>query len=310
MTLCVVAGSSNVELAAGIASGFGIDVSRAEVEHFPDGELRPVVGEVRGADVYIVQPTSPPVNDHLVELALLIDACRRQGAKRITAVVPYFGYARQDRRWRSGHGIGIRVALDVVAASGADRLVVVDPHTLTLEAMSPIPVVTLSATTVLTEVIRDLPIEPSVVVAPDFGALKLAERFGAALELPVAVIRKSRQSGALVRAEELFGHVDGRQAVIVDDMITSGATIEAAVELVNLHGGSGAVAVAVHGLFVGAAAARLDALELGGIVVTDTAQSNNQRPAGLQMVTVGVLLQEAIARLYNEESLEDLHMWG
>jgi ribose-phosphate pyrophosphokinase len=307
--LCVVAGAANPELARAVAAGLGLGLTTAEIERFPDGEVRPAVGAVRGADVYVIQPTTPPVNEHLVELALLVDACRRSGAERVTALVPYFGYARQDRRGRPGHGIGARVALDVVAGSGADRIVVVDPHSTALEAMSPVPVEALTAGPILIDAVRRLRFDPSVVVAPDLGAAKVAERFGTALGIPVAVIRKSRQTGTLVRAEELVGNVDGRRALIVDDMITSGATIEAAVRLVESLGGRPEAAVATHGLFVEAAAGRLDGLGLRGMVVTDTVRAAVAAPSKVEVVTTGSLLADAIGRLHHDQPLDDLSIW-
>ena len=140
MGLRIVPGTANTLLAGAIAKTLGSEPVPCELDRFPDGELRPVVGHLRGDDVYVIQPTGPPVSDHLMELLLLLDACRRGGAGRITAVLPYFGYARQDRRGRAGEAVGARVVADALAASGAQRLVVVDPHSAALEAMCGIPV--------------------------------------------------------------------------------------------------------------------------------------------------------------------------
>ena len=236
MSLCIVAGTANPTLADAVASGVGSVAMRSGLERFPDGELRPVVGPMRGDDVYVFQPTAPPVNEHLMELALLLDACRRAGSERVTAVVPYFGYARQDRRNRPGQAIGARVAADILASAGADRIVVVDPHTPGFEATCSIPVEVLTATSVLVTALRDRETSGSVMVAPDLGAVKLAERFAAALGLPVAVVRKNRISGTSVRAEELVGDVVGCRPIIVDDMISTGATIEATARLLESHG--------------------------------------------------------------------------
>ena len=246
-------------------------MTACEVERFPDGELRPVVVSVRGEDVYVVQPTGPPVNEHLVELLLVLDACRRAGADRVTAVVPYFGYARQDRRARTGEAVGARVVADALVSAGAQRLVVVDPHTAALEAMCSVPVEMLGAAPVLARALESTIAEDAVVVAPDLGAVKLAERFAALLGRSVAVVRKTRVSGTSVRAEELVGDVRGCAAVIVDDMISTGGTIEAAARVLHSLGArDGIVVAATHGLLVGPACDRLVTVGLQRLLVTDS----------------------------------------
>ena len=191
---------------------------------------------MRGEDVYVIQPTRPPVNDHLIELLLLLDACRRAGADRVTAVVPYFGTPGRDRRGKAGEAVGPRVVADALAVAGADRLVVIDPHTAAFEATCPIPVDTLTAVPVLAAALAVGDADTAVLVAPDLGAVKLAERYASLLRREVVVIRKTRVSGQTVRAHELVGDVRGRPAVIVDDMISTGATIEAAAEVLEAQG--------------------------------------------------------------------------
>jgi ribose-phosphate pyrophosphokinase len=220
--------------------------------------------------VYLVESTGPPVSDNILELLLLLDASRRAGAGRLTAVVPYFGYARQDRRRSSGEAVGARVLADALVSAGAQRLVVVDPHTTALEAMCAVPVEMLSAVPVLARAVTGDLAEDAVVVAPDLGAVKLAERYAALLERPVAVVRKTRVSGEAVRAEELVGEVAGRSALIVDDMISTGGTIEAAVRVLQAFGASReVVVVATHGLLVASAHKRLAPL-VDRLVVTDS----------------------------------------
>ncbi len=307
MSLCIVAGSANPNLAGAVAADIGSVAMRSGLERFPDGELRPVVGPMRGDDVYVFQPTTPPVNEHLMELALLLDACRRAGSTRVTAVVPYFGYARQDRRSRPGQPIGARVAADILASAGADRIVVVDPHTPGFEATCSIPVEVLTATSVLVTALRNHETSGSVVVAPDLGAVKLAERFAAALALPVAVVRKSRISGTSVRAEELVGDVVGCRPIIVDDMISTGATIEATARLLESHGAQpGTVVAATHALLLGSAPDRLAQLGLARLLVTDTVRVPLAVPPVWEVCSVAALLSEAIGRLYREEPLDDL----
>lgn len=310
MSLHIVAGSANPDLAEAVAEGVGGVAMRSGLERFPDGELCPVVGPMRGDDVYVFQPTTPPVNEHLMELALLLDACRRAGSTRVTAVVPYFGYARQDRRSRPGQAIGARVAADILAAAGADRIIVIDPHSSGFEATCSIPVEVLTATSVLVTALRNRETSGSVVVAPDLGAVKLAERFAAALGLPVAVVRKSRISSTTVRAEELVGDVEGCQPIIVDDMISTGATIEATARLLESHGALPQVVVAAtHALLLGAAPERLDQLRLARLLVTDAVPILSNSLPTLEVCSVAALLSDAIGRLHREEALDDLALF-
>lgn len=305
MVMRIVAGRANASLAAAVAASAGTELSPCDVERFPDGELRPHVAEMRGDDVYVVQPTGPPVHEHLVELLLLLDACRRAGADRLTAVVPYFAYARQDRRGRAGEAVGARVVADALAAMGADRLVVVDPHTVALEAMCAMPVEMLTAVPVLAAALRPMIAESAVVVAPDFGAVKLAQRYASLLGRPVAVVRKVRTSGEAVEAHELVGDVSGRPRVIVDDMISTGATIEAAMDLIADRGGvEDVVVVATHGLLVGGAIDRMATGGLRRLLVTDTVATPRASP--VEVCSVAGLLGDTIGRLHRNEPLDDL----
>ncbi|WP_424536423.1 ribose-phosphate diphosphokinase [Sphaerisporangium viridialbum] len=307
MTLRIVAGTANQALARAVAAGLYTEPVSSVVERFPDSELRPVVDGVRGADVYLVQPTGPPVNEHVMELLLLLDGCRRAGAARITAVVPYFGYARQDRRGRAGEAIGMRVVADALASAGAQRLVVVDPHTVALEAVCAVPVEMLTAVPVLAGALAERARDDAIVVAPDLGAVKLAERYAALLSLPVALVRKTRLTGTSVVAGKLVGDVVGRQAIVVDDMISTGGTIEAAVELLLAHGAAPAVVVAAtHGLFVEAAAKRLGGSRIQSLLVTDSLPQDASSALPLQICSTAPLLADAIARLHRDEPLGDL----
>lgn len=307
MDLQVLAGTGNQALGAAVAAALGTKLAGCDVQQFPDGELRPVVGPVRGDDVYLVQPTGPPVGEHLVELLLLLDACRRAGARRLTAVVPYLGYARQDRRGRAGEPVGARVVADVLAAAGADRLLAVDPHTAALEAMFAVPVEMLTAVPVLAAGLAAAVPDRAVVVAPDLGALKLAEHYASLLRLPVAVVRKSRLTGATVHAEELVGEVAERVPVLVDDMISTGGTIQAAAHLLLARGAIADVIVAAtHGLLVDAAADRLHRLPLRRLLITDTLPPPTAGRLSLQVHSVAPLLADAIGRLHHAKPLDDL----
>lgn len=231
-SICVLPGSAGKALASGISELLGIPVTESVVGRYPDGELRPRVEQVRGRDVFVVQSTSPPVGERLMELLLLLDACRRAGAGRVTAVVPYFGYARQDRLELPGQSVGIKVAADAIAHAAADGLVVVDPHTPALAAVCPVPVEVVSAVPLLAERIAPAWTE-AVVVAPDLAAAALAERYAETMRESVALVRKFRVDEHRVSAREMLGEIAGHRVVVVDDMICSGGTIEATVALLH-----------------------------------------------------------------------------
>ena len=303
----LVCGSASVALTHRIAAAGVHQIADRTLERFPDGEQTVRVEDVRGRDVYVVQSTGPDVAQHLVELALLLDACRRGGAARVTAVLPYYGYARQDRRGHDGEAVGAPLAAEMIAAAGADRLVVVDPHTSALEAMCRIPVEMLSAVPLLAAELRGSLGEDAVVVAPDLGAVKLAERYAALLSAPVAVVRKTRLSGLEVASHELVGDVSGRTPVLVDDMISTGATLRAAADLILQRGAHPPLRVAAtHGLFVGPAWDRLGALPLAQVVVSDSLPAAEERPFPATAASLAPLLGEAILRLNSERPLGDL----
>jgi ribose-phosphate pyrophosphokinase len=306
MGLQLVGGTGNPALVTAIARVLCVDAAERLLERFPDGEVHVALrGSQRGAQVFIVQPTGPPVDEHLVELVMLADACKRAGASRVIGVVPYFGYARQDRRNSQGDAIGAKAIARVIEAAGIEQLVVVDPHSPALETMFDIPVETLSAVSMLAGALRPFVGEGAVVVAPDLGAVKLAERYAAVLDLPVAIVRKTRLSGEHVRAVDVIGEVRDRQALIVDDMITTAGTVEAAVQAVLDRGARPDVIVAAtHGLFVGPAATRLARLPLHHLIVSDTVPAPLDLHVPLAVVGIHDLLANAIAAMYRATSPE------
>jgi ribose-phosphate pyrophosphokinase len=312
VTLQIVSGTAHRALGEAVAGLLGLQLSPCEVDRFPDGELRPRLTCLRGADVYVVAPTGPAVNEHVMELLLLLDACRRSDAARVTAVVPYFGYARQNRRSQVGEPVGARVISDALVAAGAQRLVIVDPHTLGLEAMCTVPVETLTAVPVLVTAMASAVSPGAVVVAPDFGAVRLAEHYATLLDTSVAVVRKSRESPMQVRALQLTGDVEGRAVVIVDDMITTGGTIEAAARVLLGHGAlSEIVVAATHGLLIDPAAERLADLPLTALLVTDSLAQQQTTPAlPVQVHSIAPLVADAVGRLHRDQALDDLLVYS
>ena len=309
MSLKILSGSSNCGLAEKIAKSLRIELIQRILERFPDGELHVEIQEsVRGSDVYLIQSTSPPVDEHLFELFLLADACRCAGATHLTAVIPYFGYARQDRRSRGREPVSTRLVADLIIASGLERVVVVDFHGHAVESAFTIPVEHVSAVSILAEAVRPSVDKDAVIVSPDLGAVKMAERYAKLLDLSVAIVHKSRISGAEVSVQRIVGDVRGKEVLVVDDIISTGGTIEKSIKSL-LDAGcspSGVKVLASHALLVGPAAERLGKLPIEKIYVSDSVPAPERFPVPLQVSSLGSLLAETIQHLYRRESLGDV----
>jgi ribose-phosphate pyrophosphokinase len=305
MTPAIVCGSAHSALGEQIASVLGVAPCDRSIERFPDGEMRIVLREpVRGRDVYVVQPTSAPVGENLLELAMLGDAAVRAGAETVIAVVPYFGYARADRRQGEGEPLAGRLAADLIGAAGFARMVVVDLHAPAIEGFFRMPVEHLDPRPAVIAALRPLVPKDAVVVSPDLGGAKRADAIGRMLGLPVAIVHKQRTSGSAVAALRITGDVEGLAPVIVDDMISTGGTIAAAIGALTEHGARDDVTVvATHGLFAAGALSRLGA-SVKRFVVTDTVP----QPSAPSVIVAGLapLLADAIRRLHDRESLRGL----
>jgi ribose-phosphate pyrophosphokinase len=300
-----MSGSANQPLAASVAHGLAVPLCPRILERFADGELHVTIdASVRGHDVYIVQSTNVPGDAHLMELLFLADACRRAGAARVTAVIPYFGYARQDRRASGRDAVGAAVVASLIEAAGVDRVVSVDLHAPEIEGFFRIPVEQLSAIPLLAGVI-DPPSE-AVIVAPDLGAVKLAERYQAFLHRPVVLAHKTRVSGSAVSLRSIIGHVANLAPIVVDDMITTGGTIDAAVRgLLEAGCAPHVTVVATHMPLAGPARERLGALPIRHLVGTNSVDTGGL-PANAQVVDLAPLLAEAIHRLHRDRPLGSL----
>ncbi len=308
MDLKLLAGRANPRLADAVAGILKVTPSERSLMRFPDGELHVELRDtVRGADVYLLQPTGPPVEEYLFELLLLADACRRAGAERLTAVMSYFGYARQDRRASGREAVAARLVAEMLAGARIDRVVAVDLHAAALEGFFPMPVEHLTAIPFLIEEVRNRLPSASVVVAPDLGAAKMAQRFASALQLPTAIVHKQRISGEKVAVRTIAGEVRRQVPLIVDDMISSGGTIEAAVKALEAAGAvPGSCVVATHGLLVGTALARLTACGIARLVVTDSVALSIPTLHPPTIVSIAPLLAQAIERLHRRQSLAEL----
>jgi ribose-phosphate pyrophosphokinase len=304
----LITGQANLPLAQSIAHHLNVELVGRTIRRFPDGELHVELEEaVRGDEVYVIQPTGPPVDQWIFELVFLADACRRAGAAGVTAVIPYLGYARQDRRATGREAVGARLIADLLAAGGFDRVVAVDLHVVSLEGFFAVPLEHLTAVPALVERVRGRVSSAGVIVAPDLGAAKLAERYAEGLQLPVAIVHKRRISGEQVRVRAIAGDVRDRAPIIVDDMISTGGTIEAAVAaLLSAGCRPEFCVVATHGVLVGAALDRLARAGVQSLIVTDSLTIPSAERPPLEVVSVAPLLAEAIDRLQRCRSLSDL----
>jgi ribose-phosphate pyrophosphokinase len=277
----------------------GVEPGERTLEDFPDHELHVELHvDVGGCDVYIVQPTTPPVGSHLMELMLLADGCTRAGAARITGIIPYFGYARQDRRVQSGEPVAARLIADLMSTR-LNRVVVLDLHNAAVEGFFSIPVEHLSGVPLLAEAIRPALAGNNLLVAPDLGAVKLTHRYADMLDLPVAYIHKERSSGVKVTTRRIIGEVKGKAPVVVDDMISTGGTIRSALEtLLDLGCLPDLTVVATHGLLVGDALAHLASMPIRKILVTDSVPQAPGHQQPLHVASIADLLAETIRRLH------------
>jgi ribose-phosphate pyrophosphokinase len=302
----ILSGTANLPLATAIAGELVLQLGKSTLTRSPDGELRVEVQNVRARDVFLLQPTGPPPDRNLAELLFLADACRRSGANHVTAIIPYFGYARQDRAGNGQQAIGARLIVDLLRTAGIGRVVAVDLHSRTLESAFAIGLEHLTAVSLLCEALTSPPID-GVLVAADMAALGLAERYARILNLPIAIIAKVRLSDEEVVARSLIGDVRGRTPIVIDDIIITGRTIEAALKAVVAAGANpNATVVASHGLFVNSASERLAALPIERLLVTDSVPIPAALKPPVKVVSLAPLLAQAISRLHIGESLDDL----
>lgn len=305
--LAVIAGGAHPVLAEQIAAQLGMALLPVTLSRYPDAEVVRIDASVRGADVYLVQPTPPPPEGPLVELLLLADAARRAGAARVTAVVPYLGYSRQDRRAAGERtAVGARVVAHILDSGAIDRLVTVDLHQPAVEGFFDMSVEHLEAFQLLLRALGEVAPE-SAIVAPDLGAARLADRFAAALHLPMVVVHKTRLTGVDVVATRVTGDIRGLRPVVVDDMITTGSTVRAALAAVAEAGAVGPATVAVtHGIFSQDAPATLARARPGRLLVTDSVPLPVSGIEHLETVTLAPLLSEAVKRMHDGGSLAEL----
>lgn len=305
----IFSGTSNYKLAAAVCQYLDIAVGRADIDCFPDGErLIRVEDDVRGRDCFVLQSTSKPGDTHLVELLIFLDCLRRASAKRITAVIPYFGYARQDRKDEGRVPITAKLVANLITTAGADRVLTIDLHANQLQGFFDIPVDHLTGELVLTEYFRNKKISDLTVVSPDVGNMKMATRYVDGLAGDLAIIHKKRLSGDTVTATELIGDVKDRNVLMVDDIIATAGTVCSAAQLVKERGAKSVILGATHGVLAGKALDRLRLTEIDEIVVTDTIPLTPEagQLSNIKVLSCAEMLGEAIRRIHKNESVSSL----
>ncbi|MBC23108.1 MAG: ribose-phosphate pyrophosphokinase [Phycisphaerae bacterium] len=310
--LKIFAGTSGSELALDMCDHLELPLGQGDVSHFPDGEVFVKLNEdVRGRDCFVVQSTCMPVNDNLAELLIYIDCLRRASAKRITAVIPYFGYARQDRKDEGRVPITAKLVANLIASAGADRVICMDLHAAQIQGFFDIPVDHLTAAPVLLDYFKGIRKElgDCTVVSPDVGNVKVANMYADLLDCELAIIDKRRRSGDDIVMNNLIGEVDGRTVLMFDDMISTAGTICSAANLVIEHGATDVMAACTHPVMVGLAMQRLADSPISKIIVTNSIPDGNRfDPLKKRIISLPIsqLLAEAVHRIHHDMSISAL----
>jgi ribose-phosphate pyrophosphokinase len=308
--LKLFSGRANPLLAQKISDYLGIPLGTVKIAPFPDGEMLIKIEEdVRGRDVFVIQSTCAPVNESLMELLIFIDCARRASAERVTAVIPYFGYARQDRKDEGRVPITAKLVANMITAAGADRVLTVDLHAAQIQGFFDIPVDNLYAEPVLSLHYSQLKLDDLVLVSPDVGNVKRARAYAHRLGGDLAIINKRRVSGSDVQVGRIIGEVTDRTVLMIDDLISTANTVASAARLVRDRGARRVLVGATHAVLCGPAVERLRDAPIDEVVVTDTVPVSREKAEGigkLRVLSLSALIGEAIHRIHNHESVSSL----
>lgn len=301
----IITGNANVDFAQKVAGELGTNIADSQVTHFSDGEINLNISEtVRGQDVFIIQPTCSPVNDNLMEILILIDAVKRASAGRINAVIPYYGYARQDRKTKAREPITAKLVANLLTTAGADRVITMDLHAGQIQGYFDIPVDHLTAIPILAEYFKGKVDENTVVVSPDLGGVTRARSFANKLNLPIAIIEKRRPKPNVAEVMNVIGDIKGKNAILVDDIIDTAGTIVSAAAVLKEQGAKKVYGCATHGVLSGPAIDRICNSELEKFIITDTIPlARNCEKNKIEVVSVSHIFAEAIRRINGNKSI-------
>jgi ribose-phosphate pyrophosphokinase len=303
----VFSGTSNLPLASKITDYMGISLGRCNVSSFPDGETFVKIEEnVRGQDVFVLQSTSPPSNHHLMEMFIMIDALKRASASRITAVLPFYGYARQDRKDQPRVPITAKLVANLLVAAGAHRVLTMDLHAQQIQGFFDIPVDHLYAAPVMYEYLKNKELKDLVVVSPDAGGIKMAHAYSEVLGASLAIVAKRRKSATEVESMSLIGEIEGNSALLVDDLTETAGTLTEAARLLKKQGAQSVFACVSHALLNDMGIERLRKSDIDELITTDTVLRSAVEGVNITTLSVAGLLGEAIKRIHNNSSVNSL----
>jgi len=307
--LRVFAGSAHPELGEAIARSLGGPLGRAHLSRFSDGEIWfQIQDNVRGADVFVVQPTSSPVNENLMELLIMLDAFKRSSASRITAVIPYYGYARQDRKDKPRVPISAKLVADLLSAAGTDRVLTMDLHASQIQGFFDVPVDHLFAAPVIIEYVDKLKLENLTIVSPDAGGVERARAYAKRLDAALAIVDKRREEPNVAEVHHVIGDVEGRTALIVDDMVDTAGTLSQVASALKQAGAREVIASCSHAVLSGKALAKIEASPLSKLIVTDSIPLSEEKKRSPKIVVLSIaeLLGKAIRNIHDETSVTSL----
>jgi len=307
--LKVFGGRAHPELVREIGEYLSLDLGRVEAFNFSDGEIFCQIDEnVRGSDAFVIQPTCTPVNENLVELLILLDALKRSSASRVTAVIPYYGYARQDKKDRPRVPITAKLVADLISAAGADRILTMDLHASQIQGFFDVPVDHLFAAPVLLDAIRELDIPDLMIVSPDAGGVERARAIAKRLDAGLAIIDKRREAPNQAKVAHIIGDVRQRSVLLIDDIIDTAGTLTSTVEALEENGAERILAAGIHGVLSGPALERINGAPLETVLVTDTTplEEKLSQCDKLKALSVAPLLGEAIRRIHENSSVSSL----
>ncbi len=304
----VFTGNAHPELGAAIARFLGVPLGRVHLARFSDGEVWfQIQDNVRGADVFVVQPTGPPVNENLMELLVMLDAFKRSSASRITAVMPYYGYARQDRKDKPRVPISAKLVADLLSAAGTDRILTMDLHAPQIQGFFDVPVDHLFAAPVIIEYVSKLKLRDLTVVSPDPGGVERARAYAKRLEAQLAIVDKRRETPNVAEVHRVIGDVEGRTALIVDDMVDTAGTLTKVAEAIKEAGAREVLASCSHAVLSGGAITKLEESPLSRVIVTDSIPlPPERRGSKIVVLTIAELMGNAIKNIHEETSVTSL----